>query len=97
MRRLSVVGAQRIERGAAGRIENVDLEPVGVAGLHRDENGVGGRDQGGPIVRVAPAVIQVDGGRPMDGIQVLRRGAIDGRVLGVAGEGCLRPRLADQH
>ena len=47
-------------------------------------------------MRVAPGVIQVDGGRPMDSVQVLRHRAVVGRVLGVAGEGFLRPRLADQ-
>src|SRR5450759_5063128 len=96
VRRLSVVGAQRIDRGAAGRVEDVDLEPAAGAGLHRDENGVGGRDQWGPIVRVAPGVVQVDGGRPVDRIQVLRRWAIVRRVLSIAGEGGLCPGLADQ-
>jgi hypothetical protein len=47
-------------------------------------------------VRVGPGVVQVDGGRPVNHIQALRRWAIVRRVLSVAAEGCLRPRLADQ-
>jgi hypothetical protein len=70
----ALVGAQRVEQRASGRVEDVDLEPAAGAGLHRDENGIGGCEQWGPIVREGPGVVQINRGRPVDRIQVLDTG-----------------------
>src|SRR5262249_32627562 len=92
VRWLSVVGAQRVNCSSVGRVEYVDLEAAVGAGLHRNENGVGGCDQWGAIMGEGPRVVQGDRGRPMDGVHVLGRRAIVGCVLRVPAEGrlCLR-------
>ena len=86
-----VVGGECILRGAVGSIESVHLESI--TGTNWDQNRVRGGNQ--RSARMGESGVQINRRRPMDGIQILGRGLIDGGMLRVASKGVDASR-ADQ-
>ena len=54
--------------------------------FYRDKNGIAGGNQGCSVVSENPGVAEIDGGRPMDAVEVLSGCRIVSRVLRVSGK-----------
>jgi hypothetical protein len=92
--RQHVISRNGVLESAAAPVERAHLKPVGrrigSRLRHRDfywhEHCVRRRDQRRAIMGKSARIVQIDRRRPVDRVEVLRRGLIDGGVLRVARE-----------